>query len=172
MPAEESVQDDSCSCYFGGRGLPDVGLSVRGRGCGALRKVRRTLAGILLFGGVWSLSHSVADPGRSFRVVVSAVGDWVVLPALPLFLTVGRLPPGCPGCRGGERRRGDFCVQTVFRSLLGVFRESVVKRLKLSGQVVIPLRFVVFRKEFCLFREKFVSSFRLQGNADRFLHLS
>ena len=47
-----------------------------------------------------------------------------------------------------------FCVQTVSRSLLGVFRESVVKRLKLSGQVVIPLRFVVFRKEFCLFREK------------------
>jgi len=62
---------------------------------------------------------------------------------------------------GEERRRGDFCVQTVFRSLLGVFRELVVKRLKLSGQVVIPLRFVVFRKEFCLFREKFVSSFRL-----------
>jgi hypothetical protein len=62
---------------------------------------------------------------------------------------------------GEERRRGDFCVQTVSRSLLGVFRESVVKRLKLSGQVVIPLRFVVFRKEFCLFREKFVSSFRL-----------
>ena len=52
-------------------------------------------------------------------------------------------------------------IEEHFRSLLGVFRESVVKRLKLSGQVVIPLRFVVFRKEFCLFREKFVSSFRL-----------
>lgn len=137
MPAEEGIQDDSCSCYFGGRGLPDVGLSVRGRGCGALRKVRRTLAGILLFGGVWSLSHSVADPGRSFRAVVSAVGDWVVLPSLLLFLTVGRLPPGCPGCRGrSDRRRGDFCVQTVSRSLSGGSREVA----GISGRVVILFR--------------------------------
>lgn len=118
MPAEESVQNDSCSCYFGGRGLPDVGLSVRGRGCGALRKVRRTLAGIPLFGGVWSLSHFVADPGRSFRAVVSAVGDWVVLPALPLFLTVGRLPPGCPGCRG----RSDVGVIFACRRCSGAAR--------------------------------------------------
>lgn len=166
MPAEESVQDDSCSCYFGGRGLPDVGLSVRGRGCGALRKVRRTLAGIPLFGGVWSLSHSVADPGRSFRAVVSAVGDWVVLPSLLLFLTVGRLPPGCPGCRG----RSDVGVIFACRRCPGRCPGAVVKWLEFPGGSLFC--FVAFRKEFCPFRKKIVSSFRLQGNADRFLHLS
>lgn len=133
------------------------------------------LPGYLCSGDVWSLSHFVADPGRSFRA--GRFGDWGLgigafcLPFLFPF-DCWRASSRLSRLSGEERRRGDFCVQTVFRSLLGVFRELVVKRLKLSGQVVIPLRFVVFRKEFCLFREKFVSSFRLQGNADRFLHLS
>ena len=77
------------SVIFRRQGLPDIGLSVHGRGCGALRKVRRTLAGIPLFGDDWSLSHFVADPGRSFRAGRFGdwglgIGDWGVLPSLPL----------------------------------------------------------------------------------------
>lgn len=91
----------SVSVIFRRQGLPDIGLSVHGRGCGALRKVRRTLAGIPLFGDVWSLSHFVADPGRSFRA--GRFGDWglgrFAFPS-SFLLTVGGLPPGCPGCRG------------------------------------------------------------------------
>ena len=85
----------SVSVIFRRQGLPDIGLSVHGRGCGALRKVRRTLAGIPLFGDVWSLSHFVADPGRSFRA--GRFGDWglgrFAFPS-SFLLTVGGLPPG------------------------------------------------------------------------------